>query len=75
MPRRHVQRFPDLSSTERDSETRSLLLGVTEGVTETQHLTLYCVCSGLCEAMKQLLTKYDNLFECSFPYSMGWHGE
>jgi UDPglucose--hexose-1-phosphate uridylyltransferase len=24
--------------------------------------------------MKRLLTKYDNLFECSFPYSMGWHG-
>jgi UDPglucose--hexose-1-phosphate uridylyltransferase len=24
--------------------------------------------------LKQLLTKYDNLFETSFPYSMGWHG-
>lgn len=24
--------------------------------------------------MKTLLTKYDNLFEVSFPYSMGWHG-
>jgi UDPglucose--hexose-1-phosphate uridylyltransferase len=24
--------------------------------------------------LKQLLTKYDNLFEVSFPYSMGWHG-
>ncbi|KAL8570756.1 hypothetical protein ACOMHN_006906 [Nucella lapillus] len=24
--------------------------------------------------MKKLLTKYDNLFEVSFPYSMGWHG-
>jgi UDPglucose--hexose-1-phosphate uridylyltransferase len=23
--------------------------------------------------MKRLLTKYDNLFKCSFPYSMGWH--
>lgn len=23
---------------------------------------------------KRLLTKYDNLFETSFPYSMGWHG-
>jgi UDPglucose--hexose-1-phosphate uridylyltransferase len=21
-----------------------------------------------------MLTKYDNLFETSFPYSMGWHG-
>jgi len=24
--------------------------------------------------MQTLLIKYDNLFECSFPYSMGWHG-
>jgi len=24
--------------------------------------------------LKQLLIKYDNLFETSFPYSMGWHG-
>ena len=24
--------------------------------------------------LKSLLTKYDNLFETSFPYSMGWHG-
>lgn len=23
---------------------------------------------------KQLLVKYDNLFDVSFPYSMGWHG-
>ncbi len=25
-------------------------------------------------AIQQLTTRYDNLFECSFPYSMGWHG-
>ncbi|MBT8359703.1 MAG: UDP-glucose--hexose-1-phosphate uridylyltransferase [Deltaproteobacteria bacterium] len=24
--------------------------------------------------MKELLVKYDNLFQTSFPYSMGWHG-
>ncbi len=24
--------------------------------------------------LQQLLVKYDNLFEVSFPYSMGWHG-
>ncbi|XP_015919143.1 galactose-1-phosphate uridylyltransferase [Parasteatoda tepidariorum] len=30
--------------------------------------------SSLAVIMKQLLTKYDNLFETSFPYSMGWHG-
>ena len=29
---------------------------------------------GLAEAMKRLCTKYDNLFETEFPYSMGWHG-
>ncbi len=25
-------------------------------------------------ALKKLTSRYDNLFECSFPYSMGWHG-
>jgi len=29
--------------------------------------------SGLAEAMKNLTTRYDNLFEVSFPYSMGFH--
>ncbi|MDI2090151.1 galactose-1-phosphate uridylyltransferase [Commensalibacter oyaizuii] len=24
--------------------------------------------------LKKLTIKYDNLFNCSFPYSMGWHG-
>ncbi|TFH47629.1 MAG: UDP-glucose--hexose-1-phosphate uridylyltransferase [Lysobacterales bacterium] len=28
----------------------------------------------LAEIMQALLIKYDNLFETSFPYSMGWHG-
>lgn len=28
----------------------------------------------LASVMKELLTRYDNLFETSFPYSMGWHG-
>jgi UDPglucose--hexose-1-phosphate uridylyltransferase len=28
----------------------------------------------LAAILKRLLTKYDNLFETSFPYSMGWHG-
>lgn len=27
----------------------------------------------LADIMKQLLTKYDNLFECDFPFSMGLH--
>ena len=29
--------------------------------------------SGLAEALKQITTRYDNLFEISFPYSMGFH--
>lgn len=28
----------------------------------------------LADILKKMLTKYDNLFETSFPYSMGWHG-
>lgn len=28
----------------------------------------------LADILGRLLTKYDNLFEVSFPYSMGWHG-
>ncbi|NNM75901.1 UDP-glucose--hexose-1-phosphate uridylyltransferase [Sphingomonas sp. ID1715] len=28
----------------------------------------------LARVLKQLTTRYDNLFRCSFPYSMGWHG-
>lgn len=28
----------------------------------------------LADILKRHLTKYDNLFEISFPYSMGWHG-
>jgi UDPglucose--hexose-1-phosphate uridylyltransferase len=30
--------------------------------------------SALADILKRMLTKYDNLFETSFPYSMGWHG-
>jgi UDPglucose--hexose-1-phosphate uridylyltransferase len=29
----------------------------------------------LADILKRLLTRYDNLFETSFPYSMGWHGK
>ncbi|MCU0875461.1 MAG: UDP-glucose--hexose-1-phosphate uridylyltransferase [Pirellulaceae bacterium] len=28
----------------------------------------------LADVLKRLLTRYDNLFAASFPYSMGWHG-
>jgi len=27
----------------------------------------------LASALKKLTSRYDNLFHCSFPYSMGWH--
>ncbi len=30
--------------------------------------------AALADLLKQLLTRYDNLFETAFPYSMGWHG-
>jgi len=30
--------------------------------------------ASLASILKALLIKYDNLFEVSFPYSMGWHG-
>ena len=47
VPRRHIQRLPDVTDVERHD---------------------------LASIMKRLLTRYDNLFETSFPYSMGWHG-
>lgn len=28
----------------------------------------------LAVVLKKLTSRYDNLFKCSFPYSMGWHG-
>jgi len=46
LPKRHIQRLPDLDEEERQA---------------------------LAEILKGLLIKYDNLFETSFPYSMGWH--
>jgi UDPglucose--hexose-1-phosphate uridylyltransferase len=30
--------------------------------------------NSLADLFQRLLTKYDNLFQVSFPYSMGWHG-
>ncbi len=30
--------------------------------------------NSLASLLKKLLTRYDNLFNVSFPYSMGWHG-
>ena len=28
----------------------------------------------LAQALRELTARYDNLFQCDFPYSMGWHG-
>ncbi|MBU2872071.1 UDP-glucose--hexose-1-phosphate uridylyltransferase [Colwellia sp. E2M01] len=28
----------------------------------------------LADIIRQITIRYDNLFKCSFPYSMGWHG-
>lgn len=28
----------------------------------------------LAKILKEITTRYDNLFQCPFPYSMGWHG-
>ncbi len=47
LPRRAVQRLPDLTDPER---------------------------SALAAALKEILIRYENLFEAPFPYSMGWHG-
>ena len=30
--------------------------------------------ASLAEVMRDLLVRYDNLFQTDFPYSMGWHG-
>ena len=31
-------------------------------------------CNALADALRRMTTRYDNLFSCSFPYSMGIHG-
>lgn len=28
----------------------------------------------LARVLQEITSRYDNIFECSFPYSMGWHG-
>jgi UDPglucose--hexose-1-phosphate uridylyltransferase len=33
-----------------------------------------CQRDNLADILKRILIRYDNLFETSFPYSMGWHG-
>lgn len=36
-------------------------------LSETQQVSLG-------QILQDITTRYDNLFQCSFPYSMGWHG-
>jgi UDPglucose--hexose-1-phosphate uridylyltransferase len=38
-----------------------------EQITDSEQLAL-------ADILQQLTIRYDNLFQCSFPYSMGWHG-
>jgi UDPglucose--hexose-1-phosphate uridylyltransferase len=38
-----------------------------QALTNAQREDLACI-------LGEITTRYDNLFECSFPYSMGWHG-
>jgi UDPglucose--hexose-1-phosphate uridylyltransferase len=38
-----------------------------DATTHSEHISL-------ASTLKQLTTRYDNLFETPFPYSMGWHG-
>ncbi|NXG59324.1 GALT uridylyltransferase, partial [Hemiprocne comata] len=52
----------------------SSLLPVLGGSWPVQGVTPWYSPAGLASIMQRLLIKYDNLFEVSFPYSMGWHG-
>ena len=66
MPKCHVLRMEDLTDVQRNGQHLIALLAIS--VAEL-------IFADLADIMKRLLTRYDNLFECSFPYSMGWHGE
>ncbi|KAK2501179.1 hypothetical protein MC885_003386 [Smutsia gigantea] len=80
LPRRHVQRLPELNPAERDGESpiwdprarlwmgMALVVPASGPQAESQALI-----PDLASVMKKVLTKYDNLFETSFPYSMCWH--
>ena len=48
------------------------LLLPTFAVTRLEQLTASQQAS-LAAILKDITTRYDNLFQCSFPYSMGWH--
>lgn len=82
LPRRHVRWLPELTSAERDGEPPRWDVGVRlwmgvalVGPTSRPPAESQALIPDLALIMKKLLTKYDNLFETSFPYSMGWHGE
>lgn len=55
--------------------TRPNTLPALGGGWPARHVTPWHSPAGLASIMQRLLIKYDNLFEVSFPYSMGWHGE
>lgn len=51
----------------------TLLLPKTAHIPRITDLTPYLT-ADLASVMRRLLVRYDNLFHCSFPYSMGLHG-
>ena len=51
----------------------TLVLPKKRRVSHLNHLTT-AECDSLAKVLKTLCVRYDNLFETSFPYSMGWHG-
>lgn len=82
LPRRHVQRLPELTPAERDGESPSWDSGTRHrmgmalvGPASWPQAESQALIPDLASIVKKLLTKYDNLFETSFPYSMGWHGK
>lgn len=82
LPRRHVRRLPELTSAERDGKSpnwdpgaRVWMRVARGGPASIPGAESQALIPDLAFIMKKLLTKYDNLFETSFPYTMGWHGE
>jgi UDPglucose--hexose-1-phosphate uridylyltransferase len=51
-------------------ETLVIPIFVIQNMTELTHKQQ----TSLADIIQQITIRYDNLFSCSFPYSMGWHG-
>ena len=66
----HILRMSDLTQSQVQSY---MYLESLKWLTNETGLFFFQVKS-LAAIMKSLTTRYDNLFGCSFPYSMGFHG-